>query len=220
MVADELNQWTSRPPVRPVLLEGAYARLEPLAPHHAPDLLAATLGRPELFAYLPDEPPETLRDVAVGIDARLSDPSLVMSAVIDRATGRAEGRHALMRIEPAHGVAELGHVLWGPRIARSRVTTEAFLLHASHVFDTLGYRRLEWKCNDQNEPSKRAALRLGFTYEGLFRQHMVVKGRNRDTAWFAILDREWPAIRARISAWLDPANFDADGLQRSPLARG
>ena len=122
-----------------------------------------------------------------------------------------------MRIDPDHGVIEIGHILWGPAIARTRVVTEALFLSASYVFDTLGYRRFEWKCNDRNAPSKRAAARFGFRYEGLFRQHMVQKGRNRDTAWFAMTDGDWPALRVGYEAWLLPENFDANGQQMVSL---
>ena len=122
-----------------------------------------------------------------------------------------------MRIDTTHGVIEIGSILWGPAIARTRIATEALYLFASYVFDTLGYRRFEWKCNDLNEPSKRAALRFGFTFEGAFRQHMVVKGANRDTAWFSILDSEWPRLVDAYLAWLAPENFDGEGQQRRKL---
>lgn len=118
-----------------------------------------------------------------------------------------------MRIDTTHGVIEIGNILWGPALARTRAATEAFYLFASYAFDQLGYRRLEWKCDDRNQPSKRAALRFGFIFEGVFRQHMVVKGENRDTAWFAITDTEWPGVSAGLQAWLDPANFDDEGGQ-------
>jgi RimJ/RimL family protein N-acetyltransferase len=114
-------------------------------------------------------------------------------------------------------VIEVGGILWGPAIARTRVATEALCLAARHVFDDLGYRRLEWKCNDRNLPSRRAAARFGFRFEGVFRQHMVVKGENRDTAWFAITDADWPAIRDGFDKWLSPDNFDSDGRQFSRL---
>jgi RimJ/RimL family protein N-acetyltransferase len=140
-------------------------------------------------------------------------------AVIDPATGRAEGRQALMRITPEHGVIEIGSILWGPRMARTRLATEALYLFARHAFDALGYRRFEWKCDALNAPSRRAALRFGFTFEGIFRQHMVVKGRNRDTAWFAITDAEWPAVRTGMERWLSPDNFGPDGQQFSSLHR-
>ena len=123
----------------------------------------------------------------------------------------------MMRIEPQHGVIEIGYVYWGPAISRTRVATEALYLFARHVFEDLGYRRFEWKCNNHNEPSKAAAQRFGFTFEGIFRQHMIVKGENRDTAWFSMLDGEWPKLKAGFERWLDPSNFDEAGQQRSRL---
>ncbi len=152
-----------------------------------------------------------------GSDKAASTEDPRFYAVIDRASGRAEGRQALMRITPEHGVIEIGSILWGPAIARTRVATEALYLFGAYAFETLGYRRFEWKCDAANAPSRRAALRFGFTFEGIFRQHMVVKGRNRDTAWFAITDAEWPKIAAGMQAWLTPANFDAAGQQRQSL---
>ena len=123
-----------------------------------------------------------------------------------------------MRIDTTNGVIEIGHILWGPAIARSRVCTEALFLCAQYAFDTLGYRRFEWKCNSLNEPSRRAALRFGFQFEGIFRQHMIQKGRNRDTAWFAMIDADWPRLRACYEAWLRPENFDAAGQQLYKLS--
>ena len=122
-----------------------------------------------------------------------------------------------MRIVPEHGVIEVGSIMWGPDIARTRRATEALFLFARHVFDDLGYRRFEWKCNARNAPSRRAAERFGFTYEGTFRQHMIVKGDNRDTAWFAMLDGDWPRLQAGYQRWLAPENFDDDGRQRGQL---
>jgi RimJ/RimL family protein N-acetyltransferase len=122
-----------------------------------------------------------------------------------------------MRIEPAHGVIEVGNIMLSPALQRTTAATEAMYLMASHVFDHLGYRRYEWKCNALNQPSRRAALRFGFTFEGIFRQHMVIKDRSRDTAWFAMLDSEWPARKQSFESWLAPANFDADGTQRKTL---
>ncbi len=206
-----------RPRPQRVALEGRYARLEPLSAGHAEGLLAAS-GDPRSFDYLFDVPPKSLDDVISWI-ARcsvLEDP--LFHCVVDRATGAAGGRQALMRIVPEHGVIEIGNILWGPAIARTRVATEALYLAAKYVFDELGYRRFEWKCNDRNEPSKAAARRFGFTCEGLFRQHMWVKGANRDTAWFSIIDAEWPALRGRFERWLDPSNFDSEGRQRTKLA--
>ena len=125
---------------------------------------------------------------------------------------------AICRIVPADGVIEIGHIWLAPALQRTRLATEAIFLMARHAFETLGNRRFEWKCNALNAPSRRAAIRFGFTFEGLFRQHMIVKGRNRDTAWYAMIDRDWPAIRQAFEAWLDPGNFDAEGRQRRPLA--
>jgi RimJ/RimL family protein N-acetyltransferase len=124
-----------------------------------------------------------------------------------------------MRIEPAHGVIEVGNILLAPSLQRTTAATEAMYLMASHAFEFLGYRRYEWKCDAENLPSRRAALRLGFTFEGIFRQHMVVKGKNRDTAWFSMLDREWPARKKAMETWLAPANFDSQGQQLQSLSQ-
>jgi RimJ/RimL family protein N-acetyltransferase len=139
-------------------------------------------------------------------------------AVVDLASGRAVGTLALMRIDAANGVVEVGHVMFSPHLQRTPLSTEAQYLLMRHVFDELGYRRYEWKCDSLNAPSRRTAQRLGFTFEGVFRQAIVTKGRNRDTAWFAVIDGDWPALRAAFEAWLAPDNFDADGHQRQGLA--
>ena len=209
-----------RPRPGRVVLEGRYARLEPLSSVHAQGLYEASSGEgaAERFAFLPAYPPSEPGDMLAWIAQAASGDDRLYSAVVDRASGAALGRQSLMRIDAANGVIEIGDILWGPRMARSRLATEALYLAARHVFDDLGYRRFEWKCNDLNRPSKRAALRFGFAFEGVFRQHMWVKGANRDTAWFAMLDRDWPALRREYQRWLDPANFDASGIQRTPLA--
>jgi RimJ/RimL family protein N-acetyltransferase len=220
-VTRDLSQWRGAQAPRRVVLEGRYGRLEPLDPaRHAADLLrsAQAPGAEDRFRYLFETAPEDAESLQAWLDKAAASNDPLFFAVIDKATGQAEGRQALMRIDPSHGVIEVGSILWGPAIARTRVATEALFLVARHVFDDLGYRRFEWKCNDLNLPSKRAAERFGFRYEGLFRQHMVVKGENRDTAWFAIIDTEWPAIRAGFHAWLSPDNFDSAGRQRAPLA--
>lgn len=219
---DDLSGWTGAPRPARVVLEGRYARLEPLDPaRHGPDLLASARreGAEERFRYLfEDAPGEDAAGFAVWLEGAATSGDPMFWAVVDRATGRAEGRQALMRITPEHGVIEIGSILWGPAIARTRVATEALFLFARHAFDDLGYRRFEWKCHDRNAPSKRAALRFGFRAEGVFRQHMVAKGRNRDTAWFAMTDGDWrPRLRAGYEAWLAPENFDAAGRQRAPL---
>jgi RimJ/RimL family protein N-acetyltransferase len=137
--------------------------------------------------------------------------------VIDLKTGRAPGVASYLRIDPAPGVIEVGHINYAPPLQRTVAATEAMFLMMRRVFDELGYRRYEWKCDAVNAPSRAAALRLGFQFEGIFRQATVYKSRNRDTAWYAIIDRDWPALKARYQRWLDPANFDAAGRQRKKL---
>ncbi len=215
-----LAGWTPRPRPGRATLAGRYCRLEPLDPaRHGDDLFAASMapGAEERFRYLFDVPLDRAGfDAWLARSAASEDP--LFQAVIDVATGRCEGRQTLMRITPEHGVIEIGNILWGPAIARGRVATEALYLAARHVFDELGYRRFEWKCNARNEPSRRAAGRFGFAFEGVFRSHMVVKGESRDTAWFAMTDADWPALRARFERWLAPANFDPAGRQKARLA--
>ncbi len=219
MSSPDLSAWTGCPAPERLVLEGRYAHLEPLRDEHAADLFASTLGRPELFAHLHDHPPADESAVRSWIERTNANPDLIMWAVVDRTSERAGGRQALMRIDAANGVVELGHILWGAGVAQTRLATEAFALHAGYVFEQLGYRRLEWKCDSANAASRRAARRFGFSEEGAFAQHQVVKGRNRDTTWFAVLDRQWPAIRSRVDHWLQPDNFDAEGQQLTPLAR-
>jgi RimJ/RimL family protein N-acetyltransferase len=141
---------------------------------------------------------------------------IVPYAIVDKADGKAKGHLWIMEIRPAHGVFEVGSITYSPDIQRTRIATEAIYLVGERGF-SLGYRRYEWKCNTLNEPSKRAALRFGYTHEGLFRQHMVMKGRNRDTAWFSIIDSEWPDRKARFERWLRPENFDPAGVQKHAL---
>jgi RimJ/RimL family protein N-acetyltransferase len=216
----ELTKYEPRPRPSRVTLEGRYCRLEPLDPaKHGDALFDASMapGAEARFRYLFDTPQDRgSYEDWLARSARSDDP--LFFAVIDPATGRAEGRQTLMRITPEHGVIEIGNILWGPRMARTRIATEAFFLHARYIFEDLGYRRYEWKCNNENEPSKRAAQRFGFQFEGIFRQHMVSKGKNRDSAWFSMLDHEWPRLREAYERWLDPSNFDAAGVQRRPLA--
>jgi RimJ/RimL family protein N-acetyltransferase len=197
-------------------MDGRYVRLEPLdATRHGDELfLICSLPQAgELHRYLFDDPPESRAAFQVWLDKAQASEDPLYFAVIDKATGKVAGRQTFMRIEPAHGCIEIGNILWGPAIARKPAATEAHFLFMRHAFEDLGYRRWEWKCDNRNGPSKRAADRFGYTAEGVFRQHMVVKGQNRDTAWFAILDSDWPALKRAYEAWLDPGNFDADGRQ-------
>ena len=217
----DLSEWKGVPRPARVTLEGRYVRLEPLDPaRHCEDLLASARqpGADDRFRYLADEPPADLTAFVPWIEKSAVSTDPLFFAVINRETARAEGRQSLMRIDPVHGVVEIGHILWGPAIARTRVVTEALYLCASHVFDALGYRRFEWKCNNLNEPSKHAARRFGFAFEGVFRQHMVTKGRNRDTAWFAMTDGDWPRLKAGYEAWLRPENFDKNKQQKTKLS--
>ena len=203
-----------------VVLDGRYARLEPLLEAHAEDLFAAATvpDAQQRFTYLPSYPPESIEVTRAWIAEQRTATDPIAFAVIDKATGKAGGWQQMMRIVPKDGVIEIGNVYWGPALSRTPVATEALYLFARHVFEELGYRRFEWKCNNGNEPSKAAAARFGFTYEGLFRQHMIVKGANRDTAWFSMLDGEWPTRKAGFERWLDPSNFDADGKQKTRLS--
>jgi RimJ/RimL family protein N-acetyltransferase len=199
-------------------LTGERVRLEPLDPdRHAEDLLDAASGDPQLWDYLPYGPFADAGELRVDLAERAGSTDPLFLAVVDTATGRAGGVVSYLRIEPAHACIEIGHIWFGGPLQRTPGATETIYLLARHAFDDLGHRRLEWKCDAANARSRRAAERFGFTFEGVFRQHMIVKGRNRDTAWFALLDSEWPAARAAFEAWLSPANFDADGRQRSPL---
>jgi RimJ/RimL family protein N-acetyltransferase len=193
--------------------------LEPLDPKcHGDQLFEASMapGAAERFRYLFDAP-QNRADFEGWLARAVASEDPMFFAVIDLPSGRCEGRQSLMRITPEHGVIEIGNILWGPAIARTRVATEALYLFARYVFNELGYRRFEWKCNALNEPSVRAAVRFGFAYEGTFHQHMVVKGENRDTAWFAMLDIEWPTISKSFDQWFDPSNFDPLGRQKTRL---
>jgi len=219
------------PPVEPLpsgrgpertSLAGAHVRLEPVEPDaHAESLYHLSHARPEdavLWTYLAYGP---FPDQGAFADwladrARSSDP--LFFALVEQASGAAAGMASYMNIVPANGTIEIGHIWFAPPLQKSRAATEAIYLLARHAFDELRYRRLEWKCDALNAASIRAARRFGFTYEGSFRQHMVVKGRNRDTAWFALLDREWPAVQSAFEHWLAEGNFDAAGRQRTALS--
>ena len=207
--------------VRPAssVLEGRYCRLEPLDPsRHAEALYEAAIapGAEDRFRFLFARQPASRHDLRSWAETASTNIDPLFFAVIDASTARAGGWQSFMRIDTANGVIEIGNIMWGPAIARTRVATEAMFLFAELVF-SLGYRRLEWKCDDRNIRSKRAAERFGFQHEGLFRQHMVLKGENRDTAWFSIVDGQWPNLKAGYQTWLSPLNFDDAGRQRSKL---
>jgi RimJ/RimL family protein N-acetyltransferase len=210
---------SARAPAREAL-EGRRVRLEPLdADRHASDLFeAAAHGDPALWDYLGYGPFPDRAAMHAHLAAQAASADPVFFAVVDTGTGRALGVVSYLRMEPEHGVIEIGHIWFGAALQRTPAATETIYLLARHAFDALGNRRLEWKCDAANARSRRAAERFGFTFEGVFRQHMIIKGRNRDTAWYALLDGEWPAARAAFEAWLDPGNFDAGGVQRRALA--
>lgn len=213
--------WMPRPRPERVTLDGRCCRLEPLdADRHAAELYAAFADAPDDsdWTYMGAGPfPDAASYLSFARTAAASaDP--MHYAVIDRASGRAVGTLSLLRIDPANGAIEVGWVAFSRALKRTPVSTEAQYLLMRYVFDALGYRRYEWKCDDLNAPSRAAAARLGFQYEGTFRQAVVYKGRNRDTAWFAMLDRDWPVLAASFEAWLAPANFDEHGAQRRSLA--
>jgi RimJ/RimL family protein N-acetyltransferase len=215
-----LPGWTPppRPPREPIA--GRHCRLEPLsAPRHDAQLFAAnaedTTGAG--WTYLAYGPFPDLESYTAWVEevSRPDDP--LFFAILDARTGEAAGVASLMRIDPPNGVIEVGHIRYSPRLQRTPAATEAMFLLMERAF-TLGYRRYEWKCDALNAPSRRAAERLGFTFEGIFRQAVVYKGRNRDTAWYSIIDAEWPALKAAFEHWLDAANFDSEGRQRTRLA--
>ncbi|UWQ53250.1 GNAT family N-acetyltransferase [Leisingera caerulea] len=217
-----LPHWTGARHPGHIGMEGRYCRVEPLeADRHTADLFAAfRQDRTDaIWTYVPYGPFATHEELhtwaakASGVEAQ---PCF---AIVNGASGKAEGIASYMRIQPEHGVIEVGGITLAPALQRTRAATEAMYLMMARVFDELGYRRYEWKCDALNALSCRAAERLGFTYEGLFRQAIVYKGRNRDTAWYSVLDSEWPQLEAAFKAWLDPGNFDAEGQQKRSLAR-
>lgn len=213
-----LNWRAARSPRR-APLEGETVRLEPLDPsRHGDDLFRATAGADSTWEYLPYGPFAGREDFIAWLERRapLDDP--LTFTIVDKEARAARGLASLMRMDPSNGVIEIGHIWLSPALQRTRQATEAIFLMARYAFEELGNRRFEWKCDAANEPSRRAAERFGFVFEGVFRQHMVVKDRNRDTAWYSITDSEWPARRAAFEAWLSPDNFDSSGRQLRSLA--
>ncbi len=194
-------------------LHGTYARLEPLdADKHTPDLWEALVGADQLWTYMPHGPFAAESDLRDWVESKQGDNDPYFYAILDQESGKALGVASYLRIDPGARSIEVGWITFSPQLQRSRIATDAMFVLMRNAFE-LGYRRYEWKCNVLNESSMRAAERLGMTYEGTFRQATVVKGRNRDTAWFAIVDSQWPAMRQAFEQWLDPANFDDQGNQ-------
>jgi len=220
-IGDQMRRMDWRPAQPPARspIAGETVVLEPLDPaRHGDDLFAATAGADATWFYLPYGPFAGKDEFMAWLEERapLNDP--LAFTIIDRVAAAARGIATFMSIVPEHGVIEIGHIWLSPQLQRTRQATEAIFVMARHAFDDLGNRRLEWKCDAANVASRRAAERFGFVFEGIFRQHRVIKARNRDTAWFSITDGEWPARRAAFEAWLASENFDSSGQQRRSLA--
>ena len=219
-IGQEVKNWSPRPlpPCSP--MEGQLIRIEPFdIDAHAPALFEAysTEKTGRNWTNLPYGPFKTLAEYSTHAVELMSGEDPFFHTIIGKADDKPLGVASLMRITPAYGTIEVGHISLSPALQQTPGSTEAMYLMARRVFDELGYRRYEWKCNALNAPSRRAATRLGFTYEGTFRKHLVVKGRNRDTAWYAMIDDDWPRIKANFEIWLSPDNFDADGRQIQSL---
>lgn len=210
------------PDLRP--LHGLWVRLEPVSvARHGAGLwesLSANDPDGRLWTYMGYGPWESAESFMAWLEARSAQRDPWFYAIVKRAGALPGGMAAYLRCEPAHGVVEIGHVWMAPTLQKTREATEAIYLMIRHAFDELGMRRLEWKCDALNAPSRKAAERFGFTFEGVFRQHMIVKGRNRDTAWYAMLDKDWPRIRRGFEFWLQPGNFDERGRQKARLQVG
>jgi RimJ/RimL family protein N-acetyltransferase len=212
-----------QPAKRPqrITLEGTYCRLEPLdLDRHTEQLFAASTPADALakHRYLGDNAPQSMEEFADWMRKSQASEDPLFFAVIDKCSGRVEGRQTLMRITPEQQSIEIGNIYWGPAISQTPITTEANFLFAEYALEVLGYRRYEWKCDALNAPSRRAALRFGFRYEGHFRRAVITKGRTRDTTWFSIIDEDWPALKAAYQQWLAAENFDAQGVQKTRLS--
>jgi RimJ/RimL family protein N-acetyltransferase len=219
-IGEPVPGWTQRPRPPRTPVDGRHARIEPIDPErHAAELFEANAQDREggMWTYMGYGPFASLADYHRWMESACLGEDPLFHAIRDKASGRAAGVASYLRIDPPVGVIEVGHIALAPSLQKTAAATEAMYLMMARVFDELGYRRYEWKCDSLNAPSRRAAERYGFTFEGVFRQAVVTKGRNRDTAWYSITDGEWPAIRAAFAQWLSPDNFDADGRQRRSL---
>ena len=211
--------WKGAQPPRSEVLGGAAARLEPVDPaRHAAGLFQSSSGADSIWDYLAYGPFVDLATFTAWLHERAASSDPLFFTVVDIDADAPRGMASYMRMDPPNGVIEIGHIWFAPALQRTPTATEAIFLLARHAFDDLGYRRLEWKCDSQNARSRRAAERFGFVYEGVFRQHMVTKGRNRDTAWFAMTDGDWPLRKSSFETWLARSNFDENGRQRRSLA--
>lgn len=219
-IGEPMPDWRPVPAPTRTALNRRYCRLEPLdLEKHSQQLFDANRPNTDgsMWTYLPYGPFADFAQYRAWLERTCRGDDPLFFAIVDTASGNAVGLAAYLRIDPKNGAIEVGHLAYSPTLQRSVAATEAMFLMMKNAFD-LGYRRYEWKCNGLNAPSRRAAQRLGFSYEGLFRQAAVVKGRNRDTAWYSIIDGEWPLLRAAFERWLAPANFSTDGRQREALS--
>lgn len=220
-IGHDVPGWTARPRPSTEPIEGRFCRVEKLDPAaHAADLFAGNRmdfeGRN--WTYLAYGPFERFDDYRAWLESAAAGDDPLFHTIVDRASGKAIGVASFLRIDPPNGVIEVGHINYSPLLQKRPHASEAMYLMMARVFDELGYRRYEWKCDALNGPSRAAAARYGFTFEGIFRQAVIYKGRNRDTAWFSITNKEWPAVKRGFQAWLEPANFDAQGHQKKKLS--
>ncbi|WP_237072537.1 GNAT family N-acetyltransferase [Pseudaestuariivita rosea] len=216
---ENLENWAPPPPPGPARIEGQFVLLEQLSIGHSTDLYLQFQGHDDVWRYLPDRPPKDIQGFTDILHDFTSDPdNHFFYAIFDKDSGKWGGFASYWTIQPDAGAIELGCIGLSPSLQRTRAATEAFYLMMKWAFEA-GYRRFEWKCNALNVPSRRAAQRLGLSYEGIFRQASVTKGQNRDTAWFAAIDKEWPDLQNAFDTWLDAANFDANGQQIMSLTR-
>lgn len=215
----DLSNWTARPAPEPVVLEGRYVRIVPYDGQVHLEALWNAFGGLDInprLKYFSQNDFGGIEDFDAWLSA-VQKSGWVTEVFVDKAAGRVVGMANYMRADPANGVVEVGGVAHSFDMARSPLSTEVHYLMAKHIFEDLGYRRYEWKCDDRNAASRKTALRLGFSFEGIFRQHMLSKGGNRDTAWYSMIDGEWPLLAQAFEAWLDPENFGADGIQKRRL---
>lgn len=220
-IGPAVEGWSARPRPQRRALRGRYCRLEPVeVQRHATDLFAAYMQAPDDrdWTYLFAERPETEAQFRAYLAQLAMSEDPLHFAIVDAATAKAVGTAALMRIDPMHGVIEVGSIAYSPCMKKTRVGTEAIYLFMRLAFDELGYRRFEWKCDSLNAASRTAAVRYGFSFEGTFRRAIIYKGRSRDTAWYSIIDEEWPRVRLAFETWLAPGNFDGNGRQRRSLS--
>jgi RimJ/RimL family protein N-acetyltransferase len=220
LIGELVPGWVSRPAPPRTPMEGRYCRLEPLnADKHGAALYREYAAFPDesAWTYMPYGPFSSASEYVEWVASMQGSDDLILFAILKAGNAMPVGVASYLRIDSAQGCIEVGHLSYSPALQRTAAATEAMYLMMRRVFDELGYRRYEWKCDSRNVPSRRAAERLGFVYEGTFRNAMVVKGRNRDTSWFSITNEEWPEVRIALEHWLDSSNFDAAGRQRQPL---